>query len=595
MRAHKKTEKVCGMEEGALKHDDLPPPDMQVDSPPSLWCSRWVAPLLIAALSLSLNLAGNSATGLWDRDEPRFAVAVREMRARGDWLIPTFNGEPRYHKPILIYWLMGLGTKLAGDSPFGVRLVSGLAGMGTCVLVWALGRRMLGSRGGFLAGMILAVTPIMFGESKLATTDATLTFWLVGCFTCLWELARKPSRAVAAIFWLLLSLACLTKGPIGPVFLAASVALAWWWGWPAPLAWKRLYPRWGLMGFAVLTAPWFLAIAVVSHGQFVRFAVGQQILQRVTSGMEAHGAFPGYYLAFSVLAFYPWSALLPAALLAAWMGKRNNADFGFLLGWVIGPLILLECLQTKLIHYYLPAYPASALLVAWFVESVALQEVTLRRWPLGRLGLGVLGGIGIAGSVGLLAAALSAPGQLRLPLGVLALILGAGTLLGMLWFHQGATRRAAVGLVVTWGLFLWVVGGWMVPATEPYRTSRRVGERISAHVNRTGIEPVLLNYQEPGVIYTMGGPVATVRDPEGFFALLEQKQALLSVVTPLEAEDYRDRFGLNVTVVENIEGYSLTKGLNHKLQVAIIQSDRSNPRRRESTARAGQIEQSLVK
>ena len=52
------------------------------------------------------------------------------MRASGEWLFPTFNGEPRYHKPILIYWLMGLTTALAGDNAFGVRLVSAIAGTG---------------------------------------------------------------------------------------------------------------------------------------------------------------------------------------------------------------------------------------------------------------------------------------------------------------------------------------------------------------------------------------------------------------------------------------------------------------------------------
>ena len=109
----------------------------------------WTAAVLIAALALMENLAGNDRTGLWDRDEPRNAVAVREMRARGDWMVPTFNDEPRYHKPILIYWLMGLTTAIAGDCPFGVRLVSALAGAGTCVLVWGLGWRMWGPRGGF--------------------------------------------------------------------------------------------------------------------------------------------------------------------------------------------------------------------------------------------------------------------------------------------------------------------------------------------------------------------------------------------------------------------------------------------------------------
>ena len=241
----------------------------------------------------------------------------------------------------------------------------------------------------------------------------------------------------------------------------------------------------------------------------------------------------------------------------------------------------------------------SALLVAWFVERVAAEGTSLRRWPLGRLGLGLLGGIGIAGTVGLMAAAACAPGHLRLPLGLLSLILGTGTLLGMLWFHHGATRRAVQGLVVTWGLFLLILGGWMVPAAERYRTSRKVGERLSAQVSRTGIEPVLLNYKEPGVIYTMGGPVATVRDPQGFFALLEEKKALISVITPLEAQDYRSRFGLDVVTLEEIEGYSLTKGLNHNLQLAMIRMTDSSPGRQESTAhappRGRRVEQSLVK
>src|SRR5208337_5018732 len=118
------------MTDGALNQDapsSLGAGAQKID-PLARW--GWTAPLLIVLLALSINLAGNARTGLWDRDEPRFATAVREMRARGDWIVPTFNGEPRYHKPILIYWLMGLSTALAGDTPFGARIVSTLAGTG---------------------------------------------------------------------------------------------------------------------------------------------------------------------------------------------------------------------------------------------------------------------------------------------------------------------------------------------------------------------------------------------------------------------------------------------------------------------------------
>ena len=91
---------------------------------------------------------------------------------------------------------MRAGFALGGDNPFGARLVSALAGAATCLVVWELGRRMLGPRAGRLGALMLATAPIMVVESKLATTDATLTLWLVGCQFCLWELARRPSRRV---------------------------------------------------------------------------------------------------------------------------------------------------------------------------------------------------------------------------------------------------------------------------------------------------------------------------------------------------------------------------------------------------------------
>src|SRR4051812_48593591 len=162
------------------------------------------------------------------------------MRTRGDWVYPTFNGEPRFHKPILIYWLMRGGFALGGDNPFGARLVSAIAGMGSCLLVWILGRRMIGPRAGLFGALMLATAPIMVTESKLATTDATLTFWILGCQYCLWELAKRPSRWLAGAFWVLLALATLTKGPVAAALIAASGAVSWWWGGPRE-CWRRLH------------------------------------------------------------------------------------------------------------------------------------------------------------------------------------------------------------------------------------------------------------------------------------------------------------------------------------------------------------------
>ena len=129
---------------------------------------------------------------------------------------------------------MGLTTSWAGDNPFGVRLVSAMAGTAAVLGVWWLGRRLFGARGGTLAALIYATAPIVVAESKLATTDATLALWLLGCQSCLWVLSKRPSRLAAALFWTFVNLAILTKGPIGPAFIGSAVVLAWWWGWPVP-------------------------------------------------------------------------------------------------------------------------------------------------------------------------------------------------------------------------------------------------------------------------------------------------------------------------------------------------------------------------
>jgi 4-amino-4-deoxy-L-arabinose transferase-like glycosyltransferase len=570
-----------------------------VEQPPWSHLSRrpWIEPLALILLSLAINLAGNARTGLWDRDEPRYAVAVREMRASGDWLLPTFNGEPRYHKPILIYWLMGLATALAGDNPFGVRLVSAISGTATVLGVRWLGRRLLGARGGTLAALIYASAPIVAVESKLATTDATLALWLLGCQASLWVLSRRACRPAAALFWVCLNLAILTKGPVGPALIGAATALAWWWGWPAPPK-ERLYLRWGIASLVVLTCPWFIAATIASRGDFLRFAVGNQVLRRVASDMETHGGFPGYYPIVSALVFYPWSALLPVGIAGAWARRQANPTLGYLLGWIVGPLILLECFRTKLIHYYLPAFPSCALLVAWVILGLGAEGVELRRRRLGRLSMAMLMGIGPALAATLIAAAAIFANHLSFPLSLIAVTIVAGTLVGTILLRRGAGEKAVFAMAGWWAVILLLSAGWVVPRGESARTSRVVGRKLGALTRQLGVEPVLLEYQEPGVIYEVGHPIALIRDREGFFGHVEGGRSVATVLLDFEIPVMRSHFGLDVNVVDQVEGFQLTKGKRQKLYLAVVKEAASpaiDERPDIATTRGGSLEQPLVK
>ena len=571
-----------------MHESDAPPPAAQSVSPRR---GRLLAEgVVIIALTLTLNLAGNGRVGLWDRDEPRYATCTREMRERGDWVHPTFNGQPRYHKPVLIYWLMRAGVAVGGDNPFGARLVSGLAGMATCLLVWRLGRSLAGPTVGFLASVTLAVTPIMIAESKLATTDATLALLIVAAQCGLWALGQRDRPVYAVGFWTAMGLMTLLKGPVGPALVAVAAILSWWWGGPA-VAWRRVRWRLGLAIFGGLTVPWYLTIGILSHGEFFRFAVRTQIARRIATGLEQHGGFPGYYAVLSLPMFYPWSALVPAALVMAWSRRRADPAAGFLLGWIVGPMLVLECVQTKLIHYYLPAYPACALLVAWWLAEAARLGVGVSSWTCGRLGIKLIGAIAIGGVAALLVGAVVLPGVLRGPCLVIALVLAVGSARGRIWLARGATYRGVGALVVTWAGVMGLLVAWAVPIAEPFRLSRAVGEQLAQSSAATGVRPAVMTYQEPGVIYALGRVAADVRGSEELLAEVRARGPVLLPLLPEEVEQIAADARFRWQPAGEVLGFNANKGKQQALHLAIIAASGST----EGLVHAATGQQPLVK
>ena len=109
---------------------------------------------------------------LWDRDEPRNARAAQEMLERNDWIVPTFNGELRSHKPILLYWLQMSAYSIFGQSETSARLPSALAAcLSVLALAW-LASRLAGEQtllgpNGFWSGAVLATcTSVCYGRTR---------------------------------------------------------------------------------------------------------------------------------------------------------------------------------------------------------------------------------------------------------------------------------------------------------------------------------------------------------------------------------------------------------------------------------------------
>jgi 4-amino-4-deoxy-L-arabinose transferase-like glycosyltransferase len=333
--------------------------------------------LLSLALGLLLFLWQLGGTGLVDETPPLFAASARAMAESGDWLIPRVNGLPRYDKPPLVYWAMGLIYALPGQAqwdPLGTwaaRLPSALAtvvAMQALVLTllrWPQGRRQpaLTALG---AGLAFALSPLVLLWGRIAVSDALLTGALALSLLLLWQSYASGGRRWWA-GWLVLGLAVLTKGPVAVVLLGLTLLLfaALQTDWRGLR--QTLRPLWGLLLTALVALPWYGAALVVEGEPFWRSFFGYHNLQRFTSVVNDHQAPWWFFALVLVVASLPLTPLLGLGLVRALRGPAPVAPLSlqrFAACWLLAVLLFFSAAATKLPSYWLPATPAAALLIA---------------------------------------------------------------------------------------------------------------------------------------------------------------------------------------------------------------------------------------
>ena len=133
---------------------------------------------MLTALAALLCFWQMGSVPLFDTDEPRYAQAAREMMERDDWVLPTFNGRPRYAKPVLFYWLIIVAYRLFGVNEFAARFWSGVAALGIACLLGAMMRQAFGVDAALLTALVwLTMVGTQF-FAHAAITDMVLTFFM---------------------------------------------------------------------------------------------------------------------------------------------------------------------------------------------------------------------------------------------------------------------------------------------------------------------------------------------------------------------------------------------------------------------------------
>lgn len=152
------------------------------------------------------------STGLVDETEPLFAEAARQMVETGDWITPYFNGETRFDKPPLIYWLMAIAYQTVGFNEWAVRLPSAIAATALTI------------------GSFFALRAYGFPTSAAATT-ARSSRSQRQCWLTAWSGSACVALNVQTIVW--------ARTGVSDMLLSAGIGLAllsFFWGYAAAIA-----------------------------------------------------------------------------------------------------------------------------------------------------------------------------------------------------------------------------------------------------------------------------------------------------------------------------------------------------------------------
>jgi 4-amino-4-deoxy-L-arabinose transferase-like glycosyltransferase len=363
---------------------------------PLAWWGSVALILVLAGL-----VAGIGTTQLpLEGHEALVVQTAEEMHARGDYIVPYFNAEPRLVKPPLSYWLTGATAWLFGDpdhiEAWHGRLPSILAGLGLCGLAITLGRLGYDRATGLSAGLLLGTSAGFFAYTHNARPDLLYAFWCAAGYTAFAKAWRSTPGSLAARLWTYAmwgayGLATLTKGPQLPLMLLLACALyagLGGAGWRHGL--RTLRPLAGIPILCALTLPWWL---MLRHRLGATGLYGSQLSGTLLLP-EWRAVFDPYYLYRPLQLVLPWVLMVVPAVLFVRRSGRDGAT-AWLTCMVLVPALLLSFGVQRRWFYMLPVLPALCVLLGagtgrWLGEGPAR---TWQDWFIALHGLAILGAL----------------------------------------------------------------------------------------------------------------------------------------------------------------------------------------------------------
>ena len=341
--------------------------------------------IFIAFVGIILFFWGLGASGLIDETPAKFAAAGRSMSVTGNWLTPISNGIPRFDKPPLIYWLMGLIYSIPNQSlwdplgSFAARFPSAISSLllmtilGETLLRWPQKKNINQRRTAVLTSLCFALSPFVMIWSRTAVADALLcgTFGL--SMLLQWRCYVKPKPNSWLYAWVILGFSILAKGPVAIVLMIFSLFLFGLFQNDLNRLRRHIKPGYGLLVSLGISMPWFIIEYILEGNIFLKSFFGYHNFQRYTSIVNSHQEGIFFFVLMLILASLPFTPLLILGIIKGTKEittnslknrvEPSNSLLVFSIAWLLSVFIFFTLSGTKLPSYWLPAIPASAIII----------------------------------------------------------------------------------------------------------------------------------------------------------------------------------------------------------------------------------------
>tara|TARA_B100000686_G_scaffold101047_1_gene108248 strand:- start:448 stop:2121 length:1674 start_codon:yes stop_codon:yes gene_type:complete len=450
-----------------------------------------------------------------DRDESRYIQATVQMVESKDFINIMFLDTPRLKKPPGIYWMQALSSTIVKNILFlekaplwSYRLPSAIAASISVWLTFLLGKLLFGRTQGFFAALLLLSSPLVFIESHIAKTDSVLmacVLFIIYIFAkIIFDSKFKDnylSKYLILFAWLVMGFAFLIKGPLIILFIFFMAIFFRIFSGINFIKECRIIT--GFSIFLLISLPWFIIINLGANSEIFVSSIKKDMLLKLISVQESHGAPPGTYFISSIVTAWPIFLFIIPTIIWSYKNKHNKTII-FLLSSILPAWISFELIPTKLLHYILPLLPSLAILTsAMIIYMLTNRSILL---SLDKLYIKLIsifpafGGIVI--SIGILFIAKSFGEGLTVSVLIIAIIYFLGSIYSGYSIFTRNYMNALLTVICTNLIALNIIFIFLPSQLDKIWVS----EKIYEYINEKNIDATfaLLGYSEPSLLYRLG-------------------------------------------------------------------------------------------